>query len=93
MTEGKKTSCEECDKCGKCPMCGMGYGKSGKYWMKHHGHKNAGGCGGFYFLGFIGSAVFFMQQVSEFWPGVLALLKALVWPAFMVYEVFKFLIK
>jgi len=47
--------------------------------------------GWIYFLGIIGSIVFFWQDVTSFWTGVLAILKALVWPAFLVYEVFKFL--
>lgn len=47
--------------------------------------------GFWYFLGVIGSAVYFVQQVNGFWPVVLALLKSLVWPAFMVYELFAYL--
>ncbi|VVB83320.1 Uncharacterised protein [uncultured archaeon] len=49
----------------------------------HHG----GACGGgVYFLGFVGAAVFYLQQSTTFWTGVLGLLKALVWPAFLVYK-------
>ncbi|MFP4365981.1 MAG: hypothetical protein ACLFQA_02695 [Bacteroidales bacterium] len=44
-----------------------------------------------YGLGFIGAAVYFIGQASTFWMGVLGFLKALVWPAFMVYELFKYL--
>lgn len=50
--------------------------------------SGAGG-GGFYFLAFIGAVVFFWQQADAFWEYVLAVLKALVWPAFLVYEVFE----
>ena len=46
-------------------------------------HKN---CGGLYFLGFIGAAVYYLQQSTGFWNGVLGILKALVWPAFLVYK-------
>ena len=56
----------------------------------HHGHKP---CGGIYGLGFIGAAIFFIGQASTFWQGVLGLLKAIIWPVFMVLELFKFLIK
>lgn len=49
--------------------------------------------GGIYGLGLIGSAVFFIGQASTFREGFIGFLKALVWPAFMVYELFKFLIK
>ncbi len=46
-----------------------------------------------YGLGVIGAAIFFMAKATSFWAGVLAILKALVWPVFMVYELLKFLIK
>ena len=49
------------------------------------------GSGFGYFLGVIGSAVFYIQQVEGFWPIVVALLKAFVWPAFVVYDVLKFI--
>lgn len=43
--------------------------------------------GGFvYFLGFIGAAVYYVQSATGFWMGVLGILKALVWPAFLVYK-------
>ena len=49
-------------------------------------------CGGFaYTLGFLGSAIYFVSTSVGFWNGVLGLLKALVWPAFLVYEVLKFI--
>jgi hypothetical protein len=48
----------------------------------------AGG-GGFYFLAFIGALVYFWQQANEFWDYVLAVIKALVWPALLVYEAFE----
>lgn len=46
------------------------------------------GCGGIYFLGFIGSAIYYLQQSTGFWDGVLGILKALVWPAFLIYKLF-----
>jgi len=49
-------------------------------------------CGFGYVLGMIGSAVYFVQHTAGFWPVVLALLKAVVWPAFVVYYLLKFLI-
>jgi hypothetical protein len=39
-----------------------------------------------YGLGFIGAAIYFISQATGFWMGVLGFLKALVWPAFLVYE-------
>jgi hypothetical protein len=51
-----------------------------------------GGCGGFaYLLGIIGSAVYFISNTAGFWNGVLGFLKALVWPAFLVYGLLKYL--
>jgi hypothetical protein len=47
--------------------------------------------GAVYGLGFIGAAVFFIMQATGFWMGVLGVLKAIVWPAFLVFEAFKFL--
>lgn len=40
-----------------------------------------------YGLGFIGAAVYYVQMATGFWAGVVGILKALVWPAFLVYEV------
>ncbi len=50
-----------------------------------HEHATSGAV---YGLGFIGAAVFFISQATGFWMGVLGFLKAIVWPAFLVYEAF-----
>ncbi len=42
-----------------------------------------------YGLGFIGAAVYYISQATTFWIGVLGFLKAIVWPAFLVYEALK----
>lgn len=42
-----------------------------------------------YGLGFIGAAIYYIMQATGFWMGVLGFLKALVWPAFIVYEALK----
>lgn len=50
------------------------------------------GCGGaVYGLGFIGAAIYYISHATGFWIGVLGFLKALVWPAFLVYELLKFM--
>ncbi|MEY3934274.1 MAG: hypothetical protein RLZZ606_873 [Actinomycetota bacterium] len=42
--------------------------------------------GGFaYFLGFIGAAIFYVSTAPDFWAGALGLIKAALWPAFLVY--------
>lgn len=45
-----------------------------------------GGVGFAYFLGLLGSAAFYVQHAATFGAGVIGLLKALVWPAFLVYH-------
>jgi len=39
-----------------------------------------------YGLGFIGALVYYIQHATSFWVGVLGFLKALVWPAMLVYK-------
>jgi predicted NodU family carbamoyl transferase len=44
-----------------------------------------------YGLGFIGAAIYFISTATGFWNGVLGFLKAIVWPAFLVFYVMKHL--
>ena len=53
--------------------------------------ESTGCAGAFYGLGFIGAAVYYISTASGFWMGVVGVLKAIVWPAFLVYELLKFL--
>jgi TM2 domain-containing membrane protein YozV len=46
-----------------------------------------------YGLGFIGAAVYFISNAATFWLVILGFLKALVWPAFLVYYAFQILVK
>jgi len=52
---------------------------------------HGGPSGAVYGLGFIGAAVYYISTATGFWMGVLGFLKALVWPAFLVYGLIKFL--
>jgi hypothetical protein len=54
--------------------------------------SGAGGGDAVYALGLIGAVVYFWQQADTFGEHVVALLKALVWPAFLVYEAFQSLL-
>ena len=54
----------------------------GKQTAQQHG-----AWGGAYFLGMIGAAVFYMQHAHTFWAVILGLLKALVWPVFVIHHV------
>lgn len=42
-----------------------------------------------YGVGLIGAAIYYISAATGFWMGVVGLLKALVWPAFLVYEALK----
>lgn len=44
-----------------------------------------------YGLGMIGAAVYYISTATGFWMGVLGILKAFVWPAFLVHGLLKFL--
>lgn len=44
-----------------------------------------------YGLAFLGALIYFIQQATTFWIGVLGVLKALVWPAILIYKVLEFL--
>jgi hypothetical protein len=52
-------------------------------------HSGAASGGAVYGLGLIGAAIYFISQATTFWIGVLGFLKAIVWPAFLVYEALK----
>jgi hypothetical protein len=72
---------KENDKC-----CG------GKQCCGHGHHAYHHGCGGaVYGLGFLGAAIYFIGHATSFWSGVLGVLKAIIWPTFAVFGLFKFL--
>jgi len=85
MTKEKTKDEEKCEK------------ELKKHFMKHgkdeccHHHDSAGGA--VYGLGFIGALIFFIGHATSFWMGVVGVLQAIVWPAYLVYEVLKFFIK
>lgn len=69
---------------------------SDNYASGHDGPKRknsrAGGVsGGVYGLAFMGALVYYIQHASTFWMGLLGFLKALIWPAFLIYKVMEFL--
>lgn len=47
------------------------------------------GGGWIWFLGTIGAVIYYFQQASGFGEYVVGFLKALVWPAYFVYHIFK----
>jgi len=46
---------------------------------------------GIYGLGLIGALVYYIQHATTFSNGVLGVLKAIVWPAMLVYKLLSFL--
>jgi len=60
--------------------------------MKCDFKSSCGGSGGcFYILGFLGAAIYYISTSTGFWNGVLGVLKAIVWPVFLVFDLMKFL--
>ena len=51
-------------------------------------NANAGAAGGgaVYGLGFIGALVYFIGSATSVWDGLYGVFQALVWPAYLVYE-------
>lgn len=77
MAEEKKEKCE----CGcNCECCKP---KSKKF--------GGGASGGVYGLAFVGALIYFIQHATTFGIGVLGFLKALVWPAILIYKLLDFL--
>jgi hypothetical protein len=58
---------------------------------KERSNSGTGIAGATYFMGFIAAAVFYIQNAVSFGTGVLGFLKAIVWPAFLVYNLLEFL--
>jgi hypothetical protein len=52
------------------------------------GNGAAAGGGAVYGLGLIGAAVYYLLNVNGVWDLLLAIPKAIVWPAILVYELF-----
>ena len=63
--------------------------KSSKTCMPKDGC--CGGKGMIYFLAMIGAAIYYVSTSTSFWNGVLGILKAIIWPLFLMIEVLKFL--
>ncbi len=64
-------------------------------WHKNKKGKTVvkkGGASGLWFMGFIGALVYYLHVHSgTFWLVILAFLKAIVWPAILVYHLLLFL--
>jgi hypothetical protein len=59
---------------------------------KKCGNAACGATGGaFYGVGFLGALIYFFQQAGNFTDFIVGFIKALFWPALLVYELFKYL--
>lgn len=61
--------------------------------QKHSAHGHGSNSGSVYGLGLIGAWVYYFKLAKTNEERVKAFFKGLVWPAFLVYEVFVFLKK
>ncbi|AXT58228.1 hypothetical protein J8L88_18920 [Aquimarina sp. MMG015] len=57
--------------------------------MKERVQKNASS-NTVYGLGIIGALIYYVSQATSFWVGIIGVLKAFVWPAFLVYELLSY---
>ena len=64
---------------------------------REHDHEGArrmkenGMFGGVYGMAFIGAAIYFIQHSATFWEGVFGFIKAIFWPAVLMYKLLEFL--
>lgn len=64
-------------------------------WAKRRGRRSGrtvvrqGGGNTVYSMGMIGALVYYISAADGFWPVITGILKALVWPAFLVYHALK----
>ena len=63
--------------------------------IKHSKKKTAaktGGAGGVWFLGFVGALFYYLHFHSgTFWLVIMAIVKAILWPAYLVYYLLHFM--
>jgi len=59
-----------------------------KKWKSVH-HSTPSGA--IYGLGILGVAVYYIQHAANFWEGILGIIKAIFWPAILLYHLFAML--
>lgn len=69
----------------------MDKAKEEKYERRIYRRHNRTMMGGGYGIAFLGAAVYFVQHADGFWMGVLGILKAMIWPAILIYKIFTIL--
>ncbi|HVN78514.1 MAG TPA: hypothetical protein VMW38_05910 [Terriglobia bacterium] len=53
--------------------------------------RDNGMSGGVYGMAFLGALVYYIQQATTFWIGVLGFFKAVFWPAVLMYKLLEYL--
>ncbi len=53
--------------------------------------NNNGAFGGVYFLAFVGALIYYLQHSTSFWNGIVGIIKAIFWPAVIIYKVLELL--
>ncbi len=53
--------------------------------------KDQGMWGGIYGMGFVGAVIYFIQHALSFWEGVFGFIKAVFWPATLMYKLLEYL--
>jgi len=59
--------------------------------MKKQLHKMNNQTSAIYGMAFIGALIYFIQHAHTFWQGALGLVKAIIWPAVLIYKLLEFL--
>lgn len=59
--------------------------------MSKNNNMSCGASGGIYGVGMLGALVYFFQHAATFSEYIFGFLKALLWPGFIVYQLFDFL--
>jgi hypothetical protein len=52
---------------------------------------NNNGSGAIYGIGVLGALVYYLQNATSFWEGLIGIFKAIFWPGVILYEVLKIL--
>lgn len=58
---------------------------------KRKGYYRGGASEAVYGLGLLGAWFYYLTHSTTFWLGMVAIFKGIFWPAFLVYEVLKYL--
>jgi len=62
-----------------------------KPWKMKEASCGHGSGSAIYGLGFLGALFYYLTTATSLWAGIIGVLKALFWPAFLVYELLRFL--